>query len=354
MKTKNTIKKIIAGPCSAESEEQVLQTAAQIAEINKDIYFRAGIWKPRTRPGSFEGIGSVGLKWLQNVKKELGLKVGTEVAQSKHVEHALLMDMDYVWIGARTTVNPFQVQEIADALQGSKVEVLVKNPIHPDIQLWMGAFERLDKCGIKNVSGIHRGYFDPEQKTYRNNPGWDFAIKFKSLMPDTELIFDPSHIAGKRDLVSSLCQQAVHAGLDGLMIETHCNPEKAWSDADQQVTAIQLKQILEKINKLQSKSGIDSETELEHLRKRIDEVDEQIVRQLSRRMEIAEMIGGLKKDHSLPALQSKRWEELMYKLKTQAIRLGLEEKFIEKVYHNIHEESVRKQVLLKQKSEMNN
>lgn len=348
MNTKITTDKIIAGPCSAETEEQVMQTASAIAAISKKIYFRAGIWKPRTRPGSFEGIGSTGLKWLQNIKKEHGLKVGTEVAQAKHVEHALLMEMDYVWIGARTTVNPFQVQEIAEALSGSGIEVMIKNPIHPDIQLWLGAFERLQKKGIHNLSGIHRGYFDPDQKEFRNNPGWDFAIKFKSLMPDTALIFDPSHIAGKRHLVPSLCEQALHAGLDGFMIETHCEPEKAWSDADQQITPSQLQELLFNLSHLNHSNGLSADHELNLLRKRIDEEDAEIVKHLSRRMQIAEKIGELKKDHALPALQSKRWEELIQRLKSQALNAGLEEKFIEKIYHNIHEESVRKQVLKKQ------
>ena len=304
---------VIAGPCSAETEEQVLKIANQLKDTDVS-YFRAGIWKPRTRPGMFEGVGALGLKWLQKVKAETGMKTATEVANAAHVKLALEHDIDLLWIGARSTVSPFIVQEIADALKGTDKIVLVKNPVNPDLALWLGAIERLASSDIKKLGVIHRGFSTYEKTNYRNNPKWQLAIELQTKFPDLPLINDPSHITGKRDMIFDVSQTALDLNFDGLMIETHFDPENAWSDAAQQVTPQTLVQIM---RDLKIKKETDSETEynktLNNLRAQIDVVDNQIIDLLGKRMKAADGIGMLKKQKNVAVLQSKRWNEILGK-----------------------------------------
>ncbi len=334
---------VIAGPCSAETEEQVLQIAHQLKDSDVN-YYRAGIWKPRTRPGMFEGVGALGLKWLQKVKAETGLKTATEVANRAHVELALEHDIDLLWIGARSTVSPFIVQEIADALQGTDKVVLVKNPVNPDLSLWLGAVERLVTADIKKLGVIHRGFSTYEKTKYRNNPEWQLAIELQTKFPDLPLINDPSHITGRRDMIFDVSQTALDLNFDGLMIETHNDPDKAWSDAAQQVTPKALVQIMKD---LKIRKEFDPEAEfnssLNTLRAQIDVVDNQIIDLLGKRMKVADSIGLLKKKKNVAVLQSKRWNEILGKMVLEGEERGLSEEFILKMFKAIHQESINHQ-----------
>lgn len=334
---------VIAGPCSAETEEQVLKIAHQLKDTDVN-YYRAGIWKPRTRPGNFEGVGALGLKWLQKVKAETGLKIATEVANRAHVELALEHDIDLLWIGARSTVSPFIVQEIADALKGTDKIVLVKNPVNPDLPLWLGAIERLATADIKNLGVIHRGFSTYEKTKYRNNPEWQLAIELQTRFPHLPLINDPSHITGKRDMIFDVSQTALDLNFDGLMIETHFDPDNAWSDAAQQVTPDTLVQIMDD---LKIRKETDSEAEynqkLSHLRAKIDVVDQQLIDTLGKRMQIADGIGALKKEKNVAVLQSKRWNEILGKMVLEGEEKGLSEEFVLKFFKAIHQESINHQ-----------
>lgn len=331
---------VIAGPCSAETEEQVLAIAHQLK--NSDVsFFRAGIWKPRTRPGGFEGVGAIGLKWLQKAKAETGLPMAVEVANATHVQLALEHDIDVLWIGARTTVNPFAVQEIADALRGTDKIVLVKNPVNPDLALWIGGVERLYNAGIRNLGAVHRGFSTYEKTKYRNIPEWQIAIELQSRFPHLPIICDPSHITGKRDMIQEVSQQALDLNYDGLMIETHIDPDNAWSDAAQQVTPSNLKQIFLDL-RIRNESTHEERFHLEmaKLRVKIDAADTKLLEILGGRMKIAEEIGALKKMENVAVLQRKRWEEIREKMKAEGSRRGLSEEFILRIFQAIHQESI--------------
>lgn len=336
---------IIAGPCSAETEEQVLQTAHGLKNKNVDV-FRAGIWKPRTRPGSFEGVGSIGLPWLKRVKQETGLPIAIEVANVKHVYEALRSGIDILWIGARTTVNPFAIQEIADALKGVDIPVLIKNPINPDVALWLGAIERLEKAGLSRIGAIHRGVSQFDKSIYRNNPEWQMALDLKIQLPDILLINDPSHIAGNRELVSKISQQALDMKFDGLMIETHIDPDNAWSDAAQQVTPEQLGIILNRlIVKTEMPEGVELKN-INELRKSIGYIDEQLIDLLGYRMKIVEDIAKFKNNNKMTVLQENRWNELVKNHIEQGMNKGLTTDFITKVFNAVHQESIQRQSIL--------
>ncbi|MDW5287467.1 bifunctional 3-deoxy-7-phosphoheptulonate synthase/chorismate mutase type II [Formosa sp. PL04] len=334
---------VIAGPCSAETEEQVLKIAHELKDTDVS-YFRAGIWKPRTRPGMFEGVGALGLKWLQKVKAETGMKTATEVANAAHVKLALEHDVDLLWIGARSTVSPFIVQEIADALEGTDKIVLVKNPVNPDLALWLGAVERLATANIKKLGVIHRGFSTYEKTKYRNTPEWQLAIELQSKFPDLPIINDPSHITGNRDMIFDVCQTALDLNFDGLMIETHFDPDNAWSDAAQQVTPSTLVQIMKdlKIRK-ETDSEADYTSALNNLRAKIDVVDNQIIELLGKRMDVANGIGTLKRQKNVSVLQSKRWNEILGKMVLEGQDHGLSEEFILKMFKAIHQESINHQ-----------
>ncbi|MBR4845298.1 MAG: bifunctional 3-deoxy-7-phosphoheptulonate synthase/chorismate mutase type II [Bacteroidaceae bacterium] len=331
---------IIAGPCSAETEEQVMCTAHDLAAKGNKI-FRAGIWKPRTKPGGFEGIGEEGLEWLCRVKKETGMYVATEVATSKHVEAALNAGIDLLWVGARTSANPFAVQELADSLKGVDIPVLVKNPVNPDLELWIGAMERLNQAGITRLGAIHRGFSSYDKKIYRNLPQWHIPIELRRRIPTLPILCDPSHIGGKRELIAPLCQQAMDLGFDGLIVESHCNPDSAWSDASQQVTPAVLDYIL---NLLVIRKEKQTTENLHELRSQIDECDNNLIEILSKRMRVAREIGTYKKEHNMPILQTVRYNEILDKRGAQGALCGMDSDFIKKVFEAIHEESVRQQV----------
>ncbi|WBU88175.1 bifunctional 3-deoxy-7-phosphoheptulonate synthase/chorismate mutase type II [Cellulophaga omnivescoria] len=334
---------VIAGPCSAETEEQVLKIAHQLKDTDVN-YYRAGIWKPRTRPGNFEGVGILGLKWLQKVKAETGLKTATEVANRAHVELALEHDIDLLWIGARTSVSPFIMQEIADALAGTDKIVLVKNPINPDLSLWLGGIERLHTAGIKNLGAIHRGFSTYEKTKYRNIPEWQLAIEFQNRFPDLPLINDPSHITGKRDMIFDVSQTALDLNFDGLMIETHFDPDNAWSDAAQQVTPEKLVQIMRDL-KIRKESDPEAEynKDLSNLRAQIDVIDAQLIETLGKRMKISDQIGALKKEKNVAVLQSTRWNEILGAMILEGESKGLSEEFVLKMFKAIHQESINHQ-----------
>ena len=334
---------VVAGPCSAETEDQVLKIAHELKDSDVN-YFRAGIWKPRTRPGNFEGVGALGLKWLQKVKAETGMKTATEVANAAHVKLALEHDIDLLWIGARSTVSPFIVQEIADALEGTDKIVLVKNPVNPDLALWLGGIERLYSANIKNLGVIHRGFSTYEKTRYRNNPEWQIAIELQNRFPDLPLICDPSHITGKRDMIFEVSQTALDLNFNGLMIETHTNPDKAWSDAAQQVTPDSLIKLMEdlKIRKA-TDTEADYRNALNTLRTQIDVIDHQLIDILGKRMKIADAIGELKKDKNVAVLQSKRWNEILGKMILEGEQNKLSEEFILRVFKAIHQESINHQ-----------
>ena len=334
---------VIAGPCSAETEEQVLKIAHELKDTDVN-YYRAGIWKPRTRPGNFEGVGALGLKWLQKVKAETGLKTATEVANATHVKLALEHDIDLLWIGARSTVSPFIVQEIADALQGTDKIVLVKNPVNPDLALWLGGIERLHSSNIKKLGVIHRGFSTYEKTRYRNNPEWQIPIELQNRFPDLPLINDPSHITGRRDMIFDVSQTALDLNFDGLMIETHVDPDNAWSDAAQQVTPATLVRIMEdlKIRKV-TDTEADYRNALNTLRTQIDVVDHQLIEMLGKRMKIADEIGALKKQKNVAILQSRRWNEILGKMILEGEEHNLSEEFILRVFKAIHQESINHQ-----------
>ncbi len=331
---------VIAGPCSAETEEQVLTTARQLASSGIRI-FRAGIWKPRTKPGGFEGVGTEGLSWLQKVKKETGMYVSTEVATQKHVFEALKYGIDILWIGARTSANPFAMQEIADALKGADVPVLVKNPVNPDLELWIGGIERIYNAGIRKIGAIHRGFSSYDQKMYRNLPQWHIPIELKRRIPNLPLICDPSHIGGKRELIAPLSQQAMDLNYDGLIIESHCMPDAAWSDKEQQITPDVLSYVLNLLVIRETSQTTESLTEL---RKQIDEIDDELLLILAKRMRISQEIGQYKKEHNMPVLQTVRYDEILEKRITAAEKMGMKAEFMKTVLEAIHEESIRKQI----------
>ena len=334
---------VIAGPCSAETEEQVLKIAHSLK--NTDVsFFRAGIWKPRTRPGMFEGVGALGLQWLQRVKEETGLKTATEVANKDHVKLALEHDIDMLWIGARSTVSPFIIQEIADELEGTDKIILVKNPVNPDLPLWIGALERLQRAGIKNLGVIHRGFSTYEKTKYRNIPEWQLVIELQNKFPNLPIICDPSHITGKRDLIFDVSQTALDLNFEGLMIETHCNPDAAWSDAAQQVTPEHLVEIMNDLRiRKTSVSEEDYVSQLGNLRSRIDIIDEQLLDLLKKRMDIADEIGGLKKTNNVAILQNTRWHEILGKMILEGEQRNLSEEFVIQVFKAIHQESINRQ-----------
>ena len=331
---------IMAGPCSAETEEQVLSIAHQLKNSDVSI-FRAGIWKPRTRPGGFEGVGAIGLKWLQKAKQETGLLLAVEVATRTHVELALKHDIDVLWIGARTTVNPFAVQEIAEALENTDKIVLLKNPVNPDLSLWIGGLERLYNANIKKLGVIHRGFSTYEKTKYRNNPEWQIAIEMQSKFPDLPMICDPSHITGNRDMIAQVSQQALDLNYNGLMIETHINPDTAWSDSAQQVTPDSLKSILKNM-KVRKETDEDFHyvSNLTKLRTQIDETDEKILEILGKRMKIVEKVGGLKKEKNVAILQTQRWQEILEKMQSIGKENGLSEDFIVQLFKAVHQESI--------------
>lgn len=334
---------VIAGPCSAETEEQVLKIAHELKDSDVN-YFRAGIWKPRTRPGNFEGVGALGLGWLKKVKEETGMKTCTEVANAAHVKLALENDVDLLWIGARSTVSPFIMQEIADALQGTDKIVLVKNPVNPDLALWLGGIERLYTAGIKNLGAIHRGFSTYEKSKYRNIPEWQLAIEFQNKFPDLPLICDPSHITGNREMIQEVSQTALDLNFDGLMIETHFDPENAWSDAAQQVTPTKLKQIMVDLKiKKETNTEAAYQNDLDNLRAQINVIDGQLVELLGKRMKVADGIGSLKKDKNVAVLQSKRWNEILGNMILEGESKGLSEEFVLRMFKAIHQESINHQ-----------
>ena len=330
---------VIAGPCSAETEEQVMESARRLHARGIKI-FRAGIWKPRTKPGGFEGIGVAGLPWLKRVQKELGMYTAVEVATAAHVRECLANGVDILWVGARTSANPFAVQEIAEALEGVDIPVLVKNPVNPDLDLWIGAIERIYNAGIRRIGAIHRGFSTYDKKIYRNLPQWHIPIELKRQIPNLPLICDPSHIGGKRELIAPLCQQAMDLNYDGLIIESHCNPDKAWSDAAQQVTPEVLDLIL---STLVIRDMTQSTENLTALRRQIDELDNSLLELLARRMRVSEEIGIYKKEHNMPILQSQRYDEILKNRIKQAEQMGMDGEFMKTVLVAIHEESVRHQ-----------
>ncbi|CAI8214101.1 MAG: Phospho-2-dehydro-3-deoxyheptonate aldolase [Flavobacteriaceae bacterium] len=341
---------LIAGPCSAETQQQVLEIAHQLKDTDATV-LRAGIWKPRTRPGNFEGVGEIGLKWLQRAKQETGLLTTTEVANTTHVDLALKHDIDILWIGARTTVSPFMVQELAQALKGSNKTVLIKNPVNPDLSLWLGAVERFYEAGLKNLGVVHRGFSSYEKQTYRNNPEWQIPIDLQNRFPDLPLFLDPSHIAGDRALIFDLCQTALDLNYDGVMLETHHDPDNAWSDAKQQITPSFLKQMTRDLRiPLKEGDALEYKNKLNTLRTKIDVLDHQLVDTLGKRMGIAHDIGILKKSNNVAILQTKRWNEVLNTMIQEGEQYRLSEAFILKIYKAIHQESIHHQKKVKTKN----
>ncbi len=335
---------IISGPCSAETEEQVIATATQLAETGKVDVLRAGIWKPRTRPGSFEGIGTKGLPWLQAAKKITGLPVAVEVATAKQVEDALHFDVDILWLGARTTVNPFSVQEIADALRGVDVPVLIKNPLNPDLELWLGAVERVAKAGIKQIGLIHRGFSSYGNTEYRNAPMWHLAIEMKRRNPELMMINDPSHICGRRDILMDVAQKAIDLDYDGLIIESHVDPDNAWSDAKQQVTPAKLGEMLSSIKwRKEEISSEELHANMEKMRQQINQLDDELMQILGQRMKVAEKIGQYKKENNITILQTNRWNEILERAFAKGDKLGLSKEFVTKYFDAVHMESINRQ-----------
>ncbi len=331
---------VMAGPCSAETEEQVMSTAHQLAAKGCKM-FRAGVWKPRTKPGGFEGNGELALPWMQSVKKETGMLVGTEVATPEHVELALKYGIDILWVGARTTANPFAVQALADALTGDGVPVLVKNPVNPDLELWIGALERINQAGITRLGAIHRGFSSYDKKMYRNLPMWQIPIELRRRYPTLPLVCDPSHIGGRRDLIAPLCQQAMDLGFNGLIVEAHCSPDEAWSDAKQQVTPEVLDYILSLL--VVRDEAVTTES-ISQLRQQIDELDNTLMELLSKRMRVCREIGQYKKEHNMTVLQAQRYNEILDKRGVQGSMCGMSAEFAAGIFELIHEESVRQQL----------
>lgn len=338
---------VISGPCSAESEDQMLETASELAKTSVVDVFRAGIWKPRTRPNSFEGIGAKALGWLRKVKEQFGFMTAVEVANAQHVKDCLEYGVDILWIGARTAVNPFSVQEIADAVKGSDIPIFIKNPINPDLQLWIGALERINQAGITKLAAIHRGFSSYEHTSYRNIPKWEIPIELMRKYPELPIICDPSHIAGNRHLLAHLSQKAMDLNMHGLMLESHYNPDEAWSDKEQQVTPQRLKEIIRNlvIRKI-STSNPNFTDSLSKLRKTIDEIDDEIIMKLAKRMEVAEKIGIYKKENDVTILQVDRWQEIINKRIAMGCSMGLSEEFLKKLLEVVHKESIKKQTAI--------
>lgn len=335
---------LISGPCSAETEEQLLSTAQLLAKTGRVSILRAGIWKPRTRPGEFEGVGSIGLRWLSKAKAATGLPTAVEVANAKHVEEALAAGVDVLWVGARSTVNPFTVQEIADALQGVDVPVLVKNPVNPDLSLWCGALERINNAGITKLAAIHRGFSSFEKSPFRNDPMWELAIQLKTLAPELPIFNDPSHICGNRELIPYIAQKALDLDMQGLMIESHIDPSSAWTDAKQQLDPAALDELIGRLTLRQAESKDDQFVDkLAQLREKIDKIDDQIIQKMAERMKIVEKIGEYKRDSGVTILQVSRWDEIIQKRSDFAKALNLELDFVGKLLELIHQESIRKQ-----------
>lgn len=333
---------VIAGPCSAETEEQVMSTARMLADKGCHI-FRAGVWKPRTKPGGFEGNGEKALPWLKEVKEETGMMISTEVATPDHVELAMRYDMDVLWVGARTSANPFAMQALADSMQGLQIPVLVKNPVNPDLELWIGGLLRLNQAGIKRLGVIHRGFSSYDKKIYRNLPMWQIPIELRRRIPGLPIICDPSHIGGRRDLIAPLCQQAMDLGFDGLIVESHCNPKEAWSDAKQQVTPDILDYIL---SLLVIRDDTFTTEDIRSLRAQIDELDNSLMELLAKRFRLCREIGTFKKEHNMTILQTRRYNEILEKRGTQAGLCGMNPKFAAHIFELIHEESVRQQLAI--------
>ena len=333
---------VIAGPCSAETEEQVMSTARMLADKGCHI-FRAGVWKPRTKPGGFEGNGEKALPWLKEVKEETGIMISTEVATPDHVELAMRYDMDVLWVGARTSANPFAMQALADSMQGLQIPVLVKNPVNPDLELWIGGLQRLNQAGIKRLGVIHRGFSSYDKKIYRNLPMWQIPIELRRRIPGLPIICDPSHIGGRRDLIAPLCQQAMDLGFDGLIVESHCNPKEAWSDAKQQVTPDILDYIL---SLLVIRDDTFTTEDIRSLRAQIDELDNSLMELLAKRFRLCREIGTFKKEHNMTILQTRRYNEILEKRGTQAGLCGMNPKFAAHIFELIHEESVRQQLAI--------
>ena len=333
---------LLAGPCSAESEEQVMETARGVAKLGVKI-FRAGIWKPRTRPSAFEGVGPEGLRWLQRVKRELGLLVAVEVANVKHVYEALKFGVDIIWIGARTSANPFAVQDIADSLKGVDIPVMIKNPINPDVDLWIGAIERINNAGIDQLAAIHRGFSSHEQTIFRNVPHWQVPIELRRRIPDLPIITDPSHICGNRGLLYDVSQKAMDLNFDGLIIETHINPDKALSDAKQQLTPEGLKNLLDRLILRDPEVNEELMLTLAELRDQIDKMDDKIINLLDQRMKVSEQIGAYKKENNITILQTKRWDDMLQSRLNLGSKKGLSEELISKIFRAVHQESINKQ-----------
>ena len=331
---------VIAGPCSAETEEQVMETAKELA-IKGCHMFRSGVWKPRTKPGGFEGHGEPALAWMAEVKKETGMLIGTEVATPEHVELAMKYGLDMLWIGARTSANPFAMQQLADAMKGLEVPVLVKNPVNPDLELWIGAMERINQAGVKKMAAIHRGFSSFDKSMYRNAPMWQIPIELRRRIPNLPIVCDPSHMGGKRELIAPLSQQALDLGFDGLMIESHCDPDKAWSDAKQQVTPEVCDYI---VGMLVARDNTFTTENIKLLRQQIDNIDNELVELLAKRMRVCREIGQYKKEHNIQVLQTGRYNEILDKRGVQGSLTGMSSDFIKQVFEHIHEESVRQQL----------
>ncbi len=334
---------IISGPCSAESEEQLLSTAKEIVKLTNVKIFRMGIWKPRTRPDDFEGVGSIGLEWLKVVKDETGMKTAVEVANSRHVEDCLKHGVDILWIGARTVVNPFSIQEISEVLKGVDIPVMVKNPVNPDLELWIGALERINLVGIEKLIAVHRGFYFFEKSPFRNAPMWEVPIELKRIFPDLPIIADPSHICGNKKLLLQISQKALDLEMDGLMIETHINPEIALTDAKQQITPAELKDLISKLI-IRNKSGnIEFENKLEELRAKIDEVDYELIDIIAKRLDLVKQIGEYKRNSSITILQLKRWRNIIQDRLKKGVEKGLSKKLLIDLFELVHEESIRLQ-----------
>lgn len=331
---------VIAGPCSAESEEQVMTTATQLAQKGCHM-FRGGVWKPRTKPGGFEGHGEPALKWMAEAKKATGMLICTEVATPEHVELAMKYGIDVMWVGARTSANPFAMQDLADSMKGIDIPVLVKNPVNPDLELWIGALERINLAGVKKLGAIHRGFSSYDKKIYRNLPMWQIPIELRRRIPNLPIVCDPSHIGGRRELIAPLCQQAMDLGMDGLIVESHCDPDAAWSDAKQQVTPDVLDYIL---SILQVRDETVTTENIRELRKQIDEQDDKLLELLSQRFRVCREIGQYKKEHNMTVLQTGRYNEILGKRGAQGALCGMSEQFVKTVFEAIHEESVRQQL----------
>ncbi len=334
---------VISGPCSAETKEQVLKTAHELAKIPQVKVFRAGIWKPRTRPSAFEGIGNKGLDWLKEIKTQTGLLTAVEVAQPEHVEASLHAGVDIIWIGARTVVNPFSVQELAEALKGVDIPVMVKNPLNPDVALWVGALERLNRVGLKKLIAIHRGFYYYKHSLYRNQPMWEIPIELQRLIPNLPIICDPSHIAGKRDLLHEVSQKALDLEMAGLMIESHINPDEALTDASQQLTPDALKQLISTLILRTPKGDINFESKLEQYRREIDKMDAELLDILGKRMQIIDEIGHYKKENNITILQICRWREMFEDRLNIGSKMGIDKNFLMRILELVHEESIKRQ-----------